>query len=170
MNSICMELRDLVIVPLRSGLFFFSPVFPRWVLIPPFGKESLCHCTGWLSCQLDTSKGYWEEKHLNWGTTSIGLSCRQVCRTFSWLIINMRGSSFLGRPGQVILDVRNQAKKTMSKPVRDILPWLLLYFCIWVPAMVLLWWWIITWKCKMKQTLSSLKFFKSLHLLQQWKS
>jgi hypothetical protein len=40
-------------------------------------------------CQLDTSYSYLERGNLNWGNASKRLAYQQICRTFSWLLIDM---------------------------------------------------------------------------------
>lgn len=54
---------------LRIGRLFLG-VYSLWFLV---------------SCQLETSYSHLREGDISWNINSIGLGCRQACRTFSWL-------------------------------------------------------------------------------------
>lgn len=60
------------------GCIFFLMI-PCWILM----KSVL------VLCQLDTSRSRQRGRNLNWENTSMRSSCRQACRMFSWLVMNV---------------------------------------------------------------------------------
>lgn len=89
--------RIWLFVPLRSDLVLvlsFLAVFSPLLLRRNFYFMSLCWL-GFMSTWYKQGLSGKKKKILNWETATIGLSCRQVCRAFPSLLINMRGSSFV---------------------------------------------------------------------------
>lgn len=113
-----------------------------------------------IDCSSELLLLTWHNPESPEGILAVGLprsGCGHVCEELSQFMIDMGGLSPLwvaSSPRQVSLGCLGKLveHKTMRKPENCASPRLLLEFLSGVPQ-----WWLVTWKCKLKQILCSLK-------------